>query len=146
MTALSLLSLGERVEKAMGPVRELDFLIAEALSENKDHWEGCRQRQVRWFDMSDWKAGDPIPVTWEWSQPLYTASIDAAMSLVPDGLSFEVRSSGIGDKGQATIWDPMTQPGLSSHRQWNVKGCHSPALALCAAALKARASMVEGEK
>jgi hypothetical protein len=69
----------------------------------------------------------------------FTASLDAATSLVPEGLSFEVRSSGIGDKGQALVWDPMTQPGTSGHGQWRARNCATPELALTAAALRARA-------
>lgn len=58
----------------------------------------------------------------------------AAVLLVPEGLSFEMRSSGTGDAGQATVWDPMRIPG---DREWRVYDCKAPALALAAAILRA---------
>jgi len=73
--------------------------------------------------------------------PAYTASIDAAMTLVPEGWSFEVRSSGTGDPGQASVWNPMRAPG---HEEYRVSNFATPALALCAAALKARNPSHEG--
>ena len=66
----------------------------------------------------------------------------AAMMLVPEGLSFEVRRSGTGDKGQATIWNPMCVPGDPS--EVRVVGCSAPALALAAACCRAVAQMGEG--
>jgi hypothetical protein len=69
--------------------------------------------------------------------PAYTASLDAAMTLVPEGMSFEVRRSGTGDRGQATVWCPLHAVSI---REWRVTGCASPAHALCAAALRARAA------
>lgn len=74
-----LLELAGRVEALAGPCREVDFLIAEAVSQNKDHWAGCRVR-----------AGDPVGYPddyrrgkWEWSQPFYTANIEAVETLLP---------------------------------------------------------------
>lgn len=66
----------------------------------------------------------------------------AAMMLVPEGLSYEVRRSGTGDKGQATIWNPMCVPGDPS--EVRVVGCSAPALALAAACCRAMAQMGEG--
>lgn len=86
------------------------------------------------------KVGDPALGNDRWvplpSKP-YVTSIDAAMTLVPENLSFEVRRSGTGDKGQATIWNPMKAP---TAEEWRVTGCSNPALALCAAALRAHAA------
>ena len=130
---MTLLALADRVEGLTGGDREVDFLIAEALSADKDHWLGCRVRQDRWFHMSDWKVEHPIPVRWEWSQPLYTASLDAAMSLVPDDFNFSVDRIG-SECGAVVNRTPFTKTAAISNR------CATPALALTAACLRARAS------
>lgn len=114
-----LIDLAVRVEALAEPSREVDCTIGKLIG---------------FMPPPELMTSSP----WAFS-PDYTASLDAAMSLVPEGLSFEVRSSGTGDKGQALIWDPMTQPGLSSHRQWRVTGCATPAMALAAASLRALA-------
>ena len=78
------MNLADRIEAADGPSRELDFLIAEAVLGNEEHYAGCRERQKRPWDF--YEAGDPNWPTkkWEWGQPNYTASLDAAMMLVAD--------------------------------------------------------------
>lgn len=104
MTRAELLALAERVENAAGPDRELDAEIAIKLavpipfSADED---GCMVQ----------KMGDV---------PRYTASIDAAASLVPDG------------EGFALVYN-AAKVGI-----WTGKG-KTPALALLAAALFARA-------
>jgi len=67
--------------------------------------------------------------------PPYTASIDAALTLVPEGLRWRVSGVPAADKAFAScatgsIMDPAT-------KEWD--GIHAtPAIALCTAALKAR--------
>lgn len=72
--------------------------------------------------------------------PPVTSSLDAAVALaarVLPGWSYEVRASGTGDKGQATVWNPLRAVGEIEFR---VTGMPSPALALCLALVRAVAA------
>lgn len=66
----------------------------------------------------------------------YTASIDAAMTLVPEGWTW-----GVFDDGTAWVW-PDERRDLLTGKQAKAA---TPALALCAATLRARAQQ-EDEK
>lgn len=74
----------------------------------------------------------------------YTTSIDDALTLVPEGRSWEVRRSGFGDPAQACIWNPRKSPGGRNDIRATLNNGHAAA-ALCVACLRARAAMVEGE-
>lgn len=105
----TLLELAERCEKATGPDRVLDGDIAEAL--------GFRVKNVA-HQVIYTHAGLPGSTS-----PLrYTASIDAAMTLVPEGAEWSLDSAGV----YAVV---NHKPGAAA----------TPAIALCIAALKARA-------
>jgi hypothetical protein len=134
--AETLLALAERCESAD---RELDFLIAEAISDDKDHWLGCRVRQERWYEMSDYKAGDPTPVRWEWSQPAFTASLDAAMTLIDPRALWATGS--MEDGPFARLCWPM--PGGTFVGGYIEATAATVPLAICAAALRARARAQE---
>lgn len=123
MPPADLRALAVRVERLTGPDREVDAEIAFATG------GGTSLLPVL--------SGSNI-VAASLDCPRFTASLDAAASLVPKGWSYEVRCSGTGDRGQALIWNPMRAPGHQEHR---VTGCATPALALTAAALRARADM-----
>lgn len=71
--------------------------------------------------------------------PSYTGSLDAALLLVPEGYIFNL---GNGEMCWATV-GPKSADFLSRHVA-EVERCATPALALCAAALKARALQGEG--
>src|SRR3569832_1648284 len=115
-----LLELAERCEAATRPDRELDWDIADAMGSN-----GSIHKRV--------------------AAPRYTASLDAAMTLVPEHGAVE-RS------GWHTIGTPWAGFEIWMYREENGTWLHSssdpitegnaatPALALCAAALRARAS------
>jgi hypothetical protein len=137
--------LAERVKRATGPDRELDAAAFNAASDQVARWNRralqlpLEKRRGRYDD--GWVsvyAGKGLDDPYAEDLPRYTASIDAAMTLVPEGWSFEVRRSGTGDRGQATVWDPMCIPGRPS--EVRVTGCANPALALTAACLKVRAA------
>lgn len=105
MSADDLLRLAERVEAAEGPDRELDREICLAL------------RSGRWISPG--------------AVPAYTSSLDAAMTLVPEGC------------GIAIFWfslDRIAEAQVGGDRK--MKGA-TTALALTAAALRARASSSE---
>ena len=69
-----------RLEAATGPDRELDAAIA-----------GTDAATAQWHSEDE--------------TPFYTASIDAALTLVPVGWSYEARQ---GPSGQPHIWDLLT--------------------------------------
>jgi hypothetical protein len=144
-----LLRLAERVEQARGPNRELDVRIKAALfgavplvSPFNGEW--CLYRP----GTTDARIGKsferPFRVSHEsWTSDRYTASLDAAMTLIPS----EANSAG-------EVWraESYSDPGvIAPHVRasaW-VSGAArvyaaTPALALTAAALRARAAL-EGE-
>lgn len=96
------------LEKATGPGWELDGEIADTLG----------------LHMPD----DNTIKPWEWP-PRYTASLDAALTLVPEGHQAVIWTAGGADVFPST-------PGL--HVYDTTRGA-TPALALCIAALRARA-------
>lgn len=126
----ALMEIAARVEAATGADRELDGLIAEAIG-------------VRIFSFTNSVLIDPFGKSdarrdvQAHSALAYTGSIDAAMSLVPEGYWWKV--------GHVMGPQPLTQ-----NMSWAFVGptdsiirmpapSHTPALALTAAALRARA-------
>jgi len=123
--------LADRVERAEGPSRELDAEIAlavgwttavPALSHPDNHW---------WYP-----PGRHLDQDARQACPQFTASLDAALTLVPE-------------RWHATIHARPDWPGVELHefplpcRKIPFLHAATPALALCAAALRARAR--EGE-
>jgi hypothetical protein len=111
-TGEGLLALAERCEQATGPDLDLERDIATALGAGACYIAGSR----------DWH---------------FTKSIDAAMQLVPEGV--ELRIDRRASKGMrpayASIWKPGARD-IDFHANGHGQ---TPALALCAAALRARA-------
>jgi hypothetical protein len=115
--------LARRCEEASGRDRDLDDAIIDAFGWRNDF---CV----------------PIPPGYI-GLPAYTASLDAAMSLVPEGmecmpLSFKVEHFYLGNsiwQSRASVWDGLG--GVSSLDTASVAA--TPALALTAASLRARA-------
>jgi hypothetical protein len=107
----------ERLEKATGRDLSLDYQI---------------ELYVR--------DGKPLPrdsQNWPIGVKDYTSSIDAALTLVPKGLNYVLKARNPGAKSEARVGGP--QGGFIIK-----DGEHSsPAIALCIAALKARAAMAE---
>ena len=122
-----LLALAERVEGLTGPDRGVDAAIAVAM------FGGTTAIPLGCY----WTGGEYYHAT---SAAAYTASLDAAMSLVPEGWAY---ATGNGHQG-AWAW---CQPDDS--RTWvapeDLSKAATPALALTAAALRAIAK-IEGEQ
>lgn len=130
-----LLALAERVEAATGPDRELDAVIQRALgSGSTEHWFADF--------LGNWVTDDHAPA--------YTASIDAAMTLGGSGcyLAFDVhfmseenvlRYRGYSFRPDWAKWNPHDTEWLNRDGSENPL-CATPALALTAAALRARAA------
>jgi hypothetical protein len=70
--------------------------------------------------------------------PAYTASLDAAMGLVPEGCGIEMRRYWLAEPEHG-VWSASLRWGISG-AQAHAEDCNNAALALAAAALRARAS------
>jgi len=120
-----LLSLAKRCEKAAEPDRHLDRLCAVASGE---YIEG-RGRPGMLA-----KAGEPH--IFGFGCPAYTASIDAAMSLIPEEMRDEIEITTLYRAARVTI---NMNHGTDGGPFYGSNECNSIPLAICAAALKARA-------
>jgi hypothetical protein len=125
--------LAERAEKATGRDRALELDIHEALG-NCVHRE--KERYAVQSDTGFTCKACHEDMYGAKSAPTYTASIDAALQLVPEGQDAIVRRFPDG-RGGAHVYPAMraTLPSLKAA---------TPALALTAAALRARASQEAG--
>ncbi len=147
-----LLELAERVEKAEGPDRELDLDIAVALEPSGDIARVIKDRRgfdgksgMSWdlwqnavcFEKRDdrgdcfFNGGYPLPQ--------YSASLDAALTLVPEGFRWKLGYSRyVPCVAELVDYRVQMEPNLGTF----VSECDSShALALCAAALRARAAL-----
>ncbi len=112
----------ERLEQT-GPDRELDELVASAFGwskvANPTHAGGLLGR---WYRPDGSMSGHGGP-------PSFTASIDAAMTLVPEGWSYEIRPR------YARLIHPVHS--YQDVQAWSRGTNGTTALALCIAALRA---------
>lgn len=126
-------TLISRLEEAKGPDRELDAEIALAVLSGEIEW---RQAQytgesypVRKYESRDHVLGfgrDPVES--------YTASVDAALTLVPSGWSVLFAWN-----GETSICNIHLKPLGNPSGLWPDAGkSTNPAIAICIAALKAR--------
>jgi hypothetical protein len=140
--------LAERCEKAAGPDRELDAQIIEALGYHRtvegSYYTGPILRYYGKGPIGEVGRLKKLTI------PKFTASLDAAMTLVPEGwrAGFEENAS-CDEPGKAYAWvwpfesnyDPdwqMGQEGQQGNPDAQKGYAATPALALCAAALRAR--------
>lgn len=125
-----LLALAERCEKATGPDRELDYDITEAINP----WLAAHS-YTRVSGDNGWYSATPCIPGGEKVGPAsaYTDSLDAAESLLPD------------NTGVIQYWILGKKPSVSLQRdEWYLHlNAETKTLALCAAALRARASLGE---
>lgn len=126
VAGIDLMELVERVEVASGPDRELDAAIFSALK--------CGTR--------DWMHQSPEAER-VWARN-YTASLDAAMTLVGGDAFWRLGNDGEGPDVSAFKATVTSGDGLSLAFHDAVAA--TPALALVAAALRARSSLIEEER
>lgn len=151
MDKQALIELATQCEAATGPDRELDCLIACRVNDIEPKWQGKLLiageagvigsidpgNHQRNFSCNR-KADGPGSIL------AYTASLDAAMTLVPEGHGW------LAGWGQVTVAEPMGGAKITRHDRFigysenydtiaDGEGA-TPALALCAAALRARAA------
>lgn len=105
-----LVEIAERCEQADGPTREIDIEIGRAIHPD-----------LEWYKE-----------TVRWNADQYTASLDAAVSLLPAGLRW-LCGSGDGTVGRP----PWANVGMPGAADVHVTARTLP-LAICAAALRAR--------
>lgn len=138
---MSIEQLIERIEAADGPDRGIDVAIFKMLHPEyaSDDWRlyGSGLRHV--YDSSDARCTPPP----EACPPYYTASIDAAMKLAPEGshcgMGYDSPPTGE-TVGKAWAWVRCKVNGVWEETDIDWRGHRPPSMApaLCAAALKAR--------
>ena len=131
-------ALALRCEQATGPDRELDAAIWLLCvpGATRMQWSYVHIATERTCEIDETRdaSGKLIIV------PTYSASLDAALTLVPDGHASAVGTMAFKDSDKlpwATYWTPQGWPYSTE--------AATPALALCAAALRARAQMERGK-
>ncbi len=144
MTAAELIALAERVEALTGPCRETDEAIRYAI--------GWRAAHGRWYSPEDAALSRRRKVgllNFQPSQPPgpFTASLDAALGLVPSGRSVSLTTNiEQFDEDGATVREDASHAEISRKggKRWFNFGSFgaTPALALTAAALRARAAEI----
>lgn len=143
MTAHDLVGLAERVEKATGPSRELDFEIALAI--------GFTLRSPtaleRLIEKREWVKPDGSRTSWREGDPHFpvccTGSLDAAMTLANDPILLKFGGpSGLIREAM----DRLSQKFALHMRHWPADQDYPSWLArfIVAASLRARASVGEG--
>lgn len=120
----TLLALAASCEAAAGADIQLDADIRDALNLPSDY-------SVEWRGWGYDEAGNPIEKPKAFP---YTASLDAAMTLVPEGCDWLLDNFD-GECGKPSAW--VHKRG-SAEEITSITGA-TPALALCAASLRARA-------
>lgn len=122
-----------RLEAAQGPDRELDGEIAVAVQGGEIVWKQANYT-MEMYPSHRYASTNHYGGFANEHVPLFTASIDAALTLVPDGWSW-------------SLYDVIGKP--ESVRMWRhpmdvLTSAATPALALCIAALKARSNASRG--
>ena len=131
----NLLALAARCEAGTGPDRALDAAIVVALTPEcigieRPPLDGLIDSpNAEW--LLQWSPPRPWSRSWR-PVPAYTASLDAAASLVPAGFDWSIRVDGR-CRAEVDREDEAMQ-------SLNTSSAHTPARALTAAALRARAA------
>lgn len=142
-----LIELAGRCERAVGPDRELDCLIAVAVGAFAKRANKKYDGRIDYVDLRE-----PGHETWPGNGgdqfvPDYTASIDAAKTILLDFMSIEMTESAAGSGfTRCWIWDWRRSPTMSDPgNEWRAEGARPLPLNICAAALRAR-SVAEGQR
>lgn len=141
-----LMRLAKRCEQASGPGKALDREIALAVGWVRQSPSEAGRRHPAWFHPDDCRDGKPVldslHGTDVWRDPLpYTASIDAAMTLVDARALWAVGCMEAGPFARL-CW-PMPDGGFGGG--YHEASAATVPLALCAAALRARSVQEEGD-
>lgn len=153
MTRDTLAALIARAETATGPDAELDANIMAALFLREDWHIGTMEEDEdgRWQPVKQPVWVDPETGRWVGTHALpYTASLDAALSLVPEGWSWSAWGADrfTGTRPGAVLADETYKaPEIpwECDRPFIEGAAATPALALTAAALRARLAQMESD-
>jgi hypothetical protein len=133
-----LLALAERCKMATKRDTEAETMIYAEINGWPTEWRGnALVRLTDFYPIGTIDLSERNRFTGHIGAPAYTASIDAAIALVPEGHTWSVGDWSAADKGvAATCWPPndLCPVGFEG-----ISRAATPALALCAAALRARA-------
>ena len=116
------------LEQATEGSRELDADVCKVAFWQSHGYYGETDEHGEWFLYSHRTGGNPTPKE---RLPHYTTSLDAALTLVPDGYTGHLS---FGDRGACHLLDLDNEIVASQIAS-------TPALALCLAALKARGAI-----
>lgn len=138
----------ERIEAASGPDREIDCLIAVAAS-NEPTARVAYLAGYRWYKKPGagripfaGAFGSGADLGMIFHERRYTDSIDAALALVPEGFEWSLEyQAGHHVSSDVECMIAIAKLG-DPCRDWESES-YTPALALCAAALKVRAYLKE---
>mgnify|MGYP000202068932 CR=1 FL=1 len=121
----------QQIEALTGPDREVDLAILNAIGRGQWRWLDRDRETITKDKYGPGAPGNPVC-----SLEKYTSSVDDAMTLVPeeDSSNFEL-SLEQSKRRKRTFWTAIV--GHIHYDAW-VLDCPTPALAICAAALKAR--------
>ena len=120
--------LSERVDAATGPDRELDRDILIAMHPGSR----AKGRDEAFIPEPSWEPG-----SYSRCAPVYTTSLDAALMLVPSEAFWRLGHDGDG-ADPSEFRAQVIVPALGGIDAHGIAIAATPALALCAAALKAR--------
>lgn len=133
--------LVERIEAATGPDREIDALVHFTVNRR---WVGripCwPPEKVYRPDMETglYMAIEGKGYMYGDSVPTYTASLDAALLIVPDGMLWMLTNTGIQNRKEPDFTKATALVSNWRDMDTDETQAETPALALCAAALRAR--------
>lgn len=134
-----LLALAERCEREE-PSRELDEAIAVAAFDLEARPYSQRSKRIRtmWWYV---RGTDDVMFYGAKGIPFWTASLDAAVTLVPEGWT---QNHNQADDG--SWWAELREGYRTSYGEVRIAHAKTEAMARCAAALKARAAAAERER
>lgn len=134
---MDMLELATKLEGMSEPDREVDAEIAIALGHKIKM--AMANYTMEMFPAIEWQKPHPYAGMKE-PCPAWTASIDEARKLVPKGYAVELSEAWGPDR---TDWTAVLKlRTVDGTGKWPKARSDSPAIALCGAALKARASTV----
>jgi hypothetical protein len=131
----------EKLGRATGPDRELDLAIINFKADLPWKWMHVWSDtivQEKYGPVGPKTPGNPIC-----SLERFTESMDDAMTLMPKGAGIRLERYWLRDR---EAWTAVASTGgipSNPARQFVAEDAYTPALALCIAALKARAEMTE---
>lgn len=150
--AAEIVRLAERVEQATGPDRELDGAIDRLFNARPKDGDYDEGEGAFWRVKNGWSGLLARPdgfARGSFSAANYTASLDAAMTLVPEGWRWTAghrefpHARGYVENGELAFVGVGTR--RNPNRMWFETTAATPALALTAAALRARAAQHDHE-